>query len=175
MKEISLSKGKFALIDDEDFERVSQFKWTLQTGRTTYYAARNDTSSGKRKYIYLHRFILDLTDRKLMVDHINGNGLDNRRENLRVCTNGQNQRNKSKASHSTQLYKGVRRRRTLQNRYEARIRVDGQDIYLGRYDTPEEAAIAYDNSAIKYFGEFAKLNFERGQDGGEYNNTGDAG
>jgi hypothetical protein len=161
LKEILLSQGKYAIVDDEDFEKVNKFKWTLQKGRKTDYAARNDMSSGKRKYQYLHRFIMGVSDSGVMVDHINHNGLDNRKENLRICSNGQNQRNKGKAKHSKQPYKGVRIRRTLQNKYEARIRDNGVEYYLGRYETAREAAFAYDIAALKRFGEFAMTNFSQ--------------
>jgi hypothetical protein len=163
MQEIPLSKGMTAVVDEEDFERVNQFKWTLQEGRTTFYAARNDKSTGKRVYVYLHRFIMGVEDSSIMVDHINGNGLDNRRENLRVCDNTKNQQNRGKKRSSGYKYKGIRKRYKNSSRVSARIRHKGREIYLGTYPTEEEAARAYDRAALDLFGDFAQLNFDRGE------------
>jgi len=155
MKEIQLSQGKVALVDDEDFERLSQWGWHYHIG----YAARMSPRprvKGKSTIIYMHRLIMNTPD-GMQVDHINGEGLDNRRENLRNCTNTENQHNQKLSKKSTTGFKGVRKR---ERRFEAQIRVDGKDLYLGMYATPEEAARAYDNAAVKYFGEFSKVNFD---------------
>lgn len=160
-KKLFIRDDIHAIVDDEDYERLNKFKWSLQEGKNTYYAARNDKSSGKRKYIYLHRAVLNVTDSKILVDHINGNGLDNRKSNLRLCNNSKNQANRVKSKHSTQPYRGIRRRRTLQDKYEARIRFKGKEYYLGRFDTAEEAALMYDLTLIAFHGEFANTNFSK--------------
>jgi hypothetical protein len=151
MKEIPLSRGMTALISDEDYDRVAQFKWcVMKVQGTTAYAGRYF----KGTYMALHRFIMSPPD-DMQIDHINRNGLDNRRENLRICTASQNQANracKSKASG----YHGVTPDR---GKWKAHIEFKGQHFNLGRYVTAEGAARARDAKAAELFGEFATLNF----------------
>ena len=92
MKEISLTKGLVAIIDDEDFERVSRYKWVSLKNKRTVYASRSSDLKGGKKTMYMHRFIMNPPS-DMQVDHINGDGLDNRRVNLRVCTQSQNLKN----------------------------------------------------------------------------------
>jgi hypothetical protein len=144
MKKIELTQGKFALIDDEDFEKVDVYNWFAAYMHGKWYA-RN------RKLGYLHRFLLE-TDSD--IDHVDGDGLNCQRHNMRPATHGQNQVNK--ATWSTSGFKGVCQRG---DRYRAQIKSNKKKISLGTYDTPEEAAHAYDNAAHELHGAFAVLNF----------------
>jgi len=107
----------------------------------------------------MHREIMS-PPQELVVDHINGDGLDNRKENLRVCTHAENIRNQKLNRLNTTGYKGVCVNR---EKWISRIKVNGKLLYLGRYNTPEEAAQVYDEAARKYFGKFASLNFQKGE------------
>lgn len=152
---IELSKGKTALIDDADFELVSQFKWSFTPSRTgKEYAKRKDQN---RKTVSLHRFLLGLTGPSLVVDHINGDGLDNRRSNLRVCTQADNNKNMKFYSSNTSGYRGVHFNKRDQ-KFQANIRVDKKLRFLGYFNSAIEAAKAYNDAATMYFGEFANLN-----------------
>lgn len=158
MKKIKLSQGKFALVDDEDFEWLSQWKWCL-TGNGLY-AMRNGSAEESRKAILLHRQIMKDPFNKngLQVDHINSNGLGNQRSNLRLCSQSQNNQNKGKQSNNTSGYKGVSFE-PERGKWSARINVNGRQVCLGRFGSPLAAAIAYDKKAIELHGEYAKLNF----------------
>jgi hypothetical protein len=164
MKKIKLTGGKFAIIDDEDYERINQHKWFISTNKSsaTNYAVRNRKSTEKNKIklaqIKMHREILNYFD-YLTVDHINGNGLDNRRINLRLCTVFQNTHNLRTRKTNTSGYKGVVWYKAGKY-WQAQIKVNYKNIYLGRFLNKKEAALAYNNGAIKYFGEFANLNFK---------------
>ena len=106
----------------------------------------------------IHRLLLGATNPKMQVDHINGNKLDNRKENLRLATNQQNQHNVGKRKNNTSGYKGVSWYRK-RKKWKAAIKHNKKSIHLGYYDTPEEASRAYDKAAVEFFGEFAHLNF----------------
>ena len=159
MKEIHLSKGQIAIVDDQDFEELSNFKWSAcyDPKTKTYYAVRSiyTPKRGSRK---MHREILKVTDPTIKVDHQNGNTLDNRRTNIRVATTSQNGGNRKLNSNNTSGLMGVGYHL---GKYRARIQVNGKRICLGSFDTAEEAAKVRDNAALEYFGEFAKLNFRR--------------
>lgn len=157
MKEIELSRGMKSVIDDDDFERVSKFKWYARTNNGSKFYAAASIPGTKSKKMYLHRFIMD-APKGLQVDHINGDTLDNRKENLRICTIQENLRNKKgKREYKGAIYAG--KGRNLKKPWSARISFEGRNLYLGHYETAEEAARAYDEAAKKYYGEFAKLNF----------------
>lgn len=152
VKEIPLTQGKVALVDDEDFNLVKKFKWHAWKNHNWSWYARRSTTYGE---ISMHRLITD-TPSGMEVDHINGDGLDNRRSNLRICTRANNSRNRIKAIGKTSNFKGITLAR---GKWQSSIRVEDTLIYLGRFESEVQAALAYDTAATKYFGEFAKTNF----------------
>lgn len=155
MREIPLSRGAVALVGDEDFERVSLYKWSLDRNG---YAVRAWRVGNRRCKVMLHRFIL-CAPRGYDVDHKDGNLLNCTRENIRICTRAQNNAN-SRGRTGTSKYKGVRLSR---RRWRVEICADGQRINVGTFSDEIEAAQAYDTAAIRYHGEFARLNFPRKQ------------
>ena len=162
MKEILLSRGKVALVDDEDFEWLNQWKWSLsQLGtnrkyRSIYYAHRTQWyKNGVQRDISMHRLILD-APKGLEVDHIDGNGLNNQRSNLRLCTRTQNARNARRRKNGSSRFKGVCK--TREGRWNARIYANGKRANLGVFKNEADAARAYDAAAAEAFGEFARLN-----------------
>ena len=154
MIEIFLNHGYVALVDDDDYHLVSRIKWSFVKVRPPkqVYARGLDKSTGK--LVYMHRLIMGVTSRGIHIDHINGNTLDNRRENLRECTITENNRNRGKMKGSN-TFKGVLKRF---NKWAAAIKVDNKSIRLGSFHTEREAAIAYNEAALRYHGEFANLN-----------------
>ena len=150
-KEITLSNGMCALVDDEDFEELSSFSWYMSSYG---YAARRPLKNGKLQMIMMHRQILGLgkEDRQIFTDHVNGNRLDNRRSNLRTCTQAQNNRNRPRQVNNTTGYKGVSK--ASATTFRAQIKVNGKKIRIGTYKTAEEAYRAYCDAAKKYHGEF---------------------
>ena len=160
VKKIYLSgkkgEGLYATVDDADFLYLSQFSWHLKRTHGNDYARRQVCENGKFRTIYMHREILGLTDSR-QVDHKNGNGLDNRRCNLRACSHNQNQRNQKPVGGSSK-YVGVYWKKD-ESKWKARIKVDGREIHLGLFSNEVEAAKARDRAALRYHGEFARLNF----------------
>jgi hypothetical protein len=157
-KEIQLTKGKVTIVDDEDFEYLNQWKWSTNSAKPErFYAWRNKRIDGKVSMIYLHRFILNITDRKIYVDHINNNSLDNRKVNLRQCSHSENERNKDKTKRNSSGFKGVCFDKSC-NKFFSLITVNRKRIWLGYFIDPIDAAKVYNEAALKYHGEFAKLN-----------------
>lgn len=155
---VKLSNGYEALIDQEDLKLINNKSWFGQgvKSRGYIYAASSFCIDGKWKIIYLHRLILNAKHGQF-VDHINGNTLDCRKSNLRICDNKTNQFNQRKVRGKIPL-KGV----TFEaGKYRARIRHNGGKINLGSFDTMEEAARAYDKKAFDLRGEFAVLNYPK--------------
>jgi hypothetical protein len=148
-------RGNFVLVDDDDFEWLSTWKWFLNN---MGYAIRNQAWPRKSYMIRMHRQVLGiLHDSNMHCDHINGNKLDNRRKNLRICTRSENLGNSKKHENSTSQFKGV----SWSNRYgkwEAHINKDKKSFYLGRFLNEQTAAMAYNKAAKKKFGEFARIN-----------------
>jgi len=162
---IPLSQGFYALVDGDDYERSSKWKWCAQKGYNTFYAVRQPSKQrGKRRLIMMHREVLGLS-KGIYTDHRNGCGLDNRKVNLRSATLQQNQFNRQSYK-GTSRYKGVywRKGQTYKvkqyfGKWRAKIKHNGRFIWLGDYDNETEAAKAYDREAIELFGEFVKTNF----------------
>lgn len=154
---IPLSQGKFALIDASDYDFLIQRKWRCQKNYNNFYAA-GFQYIGKYKYkkIYMHRLILN-TPEDMHVDHINMDGLDNRRCNLRLVTKSQNMMNGNSHRGSSSSYKGVSWYKRKQ-KWQAKIQVNGRQIFLEYFTSETEAALAYNTAALKYFGEYARLN-----------------
>ena len=160
MKTIPLTQGKFALVDDCDYEYLSQWKWhfTLCKGRRTGYAKRRQIVDGKIKLLPMHHAIADrvgLKTGRSKVDHRDENGLNNSRDNLRVATNSQNLANRPKTRYNTSGFKGMT---FHQGKWHTQIVVNGQHHYLGRFADKVTAAKKYNEAAVKHFGEFARLN-----------------
>lgn len=158
VREIPLTKGKVALVDDDDFERVNAHKWTLRTQKGKSYAHRKLRVNGKQTSQYLHRFILGITGRE-QGDHKNGDGLDNTRGNLRRATQYQNNCNRGPQRNNRTGFKGVFFDPRYRRPFKASVWADGKCAYVGTFDTAEEAARAYDAKAKELHGEFAWLNF----------------
>jgi HNH endonuclease/AP2 domain len=152
-KEIKLSKGYIALVDDEDFEWLSKFKWHIGGG----YAIRTAQNDFKQITVRMHREILQ-APKGLEVDHVNKDKLDNRRQNLRLASKSQNARNRGANKNNTSGFKGVSWNKR-DNKWQALIRVHLKKKFLGYFDDPTEAAKAYDKAAKELHEEFANTNF----------------
>lgn len=149
---IPLTKGKFAIVDAADYERVAKYKWYASGMGGRLYAARRQDD----KAIYLHRFLTN-APKGMVVDHKDGNRLNDRQSNLRVCTQRQNIYNSPPRGKASR-FKGVGWDKR-HNKWVAGIRYYGRNIYLGLFQDEAEAARAYDRKAHELFGEYAYLNF----------------
>jgi hypothetical protein len=149
MKEIKLSQGKVAMVDDSDYDYLMKWKWCAQKSKQTFYAVRNPN-------IKMHRVIM-CTPEDMQIDHINGNGLDNQKYNLRNCTPNQNRKNRKRRKNGTSKYKGVCYHR---GGIEASAWANNTKYIIGYFKTEEAAAMAYDEKAKELHGEFANLNFK---------------
>jgi len=155
---ITLTQGKFATIDAEDWGLVKEHKWRICKGHNVFYAITHTRNpDGSPATMYLHRLIMGFPDSP--IDHINGDGLNNRKKNLRLCTCRQNLRNQ-RSVRGTSKYKGIYWNKQ-NKRWHASIGVDGQVKYLGIFVNEIEGAEAYDKAAAELFGKFACLNFPR--------------
>jgi len=158
MKKIFLTQGKFTLVDDEDYDYLNQWKWHVRPG---FYAVRTlyDSNTKKCKELAMHRVIMN-TPEGMETDHIDGEGLNNQKYNLRNCTRLQNICNqkihtcKKSSSYRGVLWNGKRK-------WRVQIQYKGIVYHLGYFNTEEEAAKVWDRKAIELFGEFARLNFPK--------------
>lgn len=155
-KRIPLTQGKVAIVDNADFERLSQWKWHAREAPRTWYAVRSPWKQGKGTTIYMHRVIMNALPGQT-TDHRNLDGLDNRHINLRLCTNSQNVANSRKRANCTSQFKGVSWHKATR-KWRAQIKVNGRKKHLGGFADEHEAARVYNVAARKYFGEFARLN-----------------
>jgi len=161
-RRIPLSRGKFAIVDPEDYSELIKYKWQAEKNRSIFYARRKwrCRKTGKALSVSMHREIMNAPG-NLVVDHINFNGLDNRKANLRIATHRQNVCHRRKLDKSSRSrHKGAYWEKGLK-RWRASIQINGKRIYLGIFKEEIQAAKAYDNAAKKYHGDFAALNFPK--------------
>ena len=158
-KQISLTRGYVAIVDDEDYEMLNQWNWRVMISKGTAYAIRHQNNGvGKYASVLMHRQIMD-PSKGVMVDHRDGNGLNNQRANLRIATYHENARNRQGYRHNKSTkFKGVSWD-SARDRWAAYIRIEGKVRNLGRYLDEVKAAKKYDQVARQYFGEFARENF----------------
>jgi hypothetical protein len=155
-REIKLTQGKVAIVDDEDFDYVNEYKWHYSSGYATHRLPPNKEKGEKYgKFLSMHRLV-NKTPEGMDTDHINGNPLDNRKENLRTATTSQNLMNKNIGKRGVYCYKDGKRNKP----WCARIKANRKYVCLGYYLTAEEAYAAYDRAVPIYHGEFGQLNSE---------------
>jgi len=156
VREIPLTRGKSALVDGDDYHRLRNFKWhAWDSSSGVYYGRRWRAGSGKRRQILvaLHHEVIGKPPKGREVDHINGNGLDNRKANLRFCSHAENMRNRKRDAGKL-LPKGLRERHS---KFQARITINGSLLTLGTFESVLQAVEAYNNASVKYRGEFGRL------------------
>lgn len=156
MAELALTKGRVAIIDDEDFNFLSNFNWYFLSNG---YAASSSKINSKN-FSLMHRVIMDhhgVNLKNSFVDHINRNGLDNRKINLRKADDSQNQGNQIINKHNHSGFKGIYLDKA-RNKYAVQICVNRKKIFLGRFKDKISAALKYNEAALEYFGEFARIN-----------------
>lgn len=152
MKCIALSQGKYALVDEEDFDFLNQRRWRYHSGG--YAAAYGGGGRKNQRTVLMHRVLLNPPSGQ-EIDHQNGNRLDNRRSNLRLCTSQQNKANSARRSDNTSGFRGVYANKRYGKPWLAKINVGGRQIHLGAFSDKIEAAEAYARASVRYFGEFS--------------------
>ena len=152
-----MTQGKYALVDNENYSFLNQWKWYAHLEHGNWYAIRNYGLRPFRKRIRMQQVVLDTNN---LVDHIDGNGLNNQSRNLRLATNAQNLYNKDINKNNSTGYKGVHFNK-IANKFQAGITIDGKKVYLGLFENVIDAAKKYDEKAVEFFGEFAKTNFDK--------------
>lgn len=160
MKQIELTQGKVALVDDEDFDRLDKLKWYAQSPHEpglSFYACHKPANS---EYVSMHRLVLNAPE-GASVDHRDGDGLNNQKQNLRLCTTSQNGMNRKTSCNNTSGYKGVCWHKK-DKKWDVRIKINGKRIQIGQFFCLIKAAKAYDKKAIELFGDFARPNFLKG-------------
>lgn len=154
--EVELPRGMVALVDADDLELVQQYRWCVRTHRprrTSYAVTCIRRPGGRWAMLRMHRLLLGLTDSGVHVDHTNRDGLDNRRENLRICSPSENQWNRDKNRNNTSGYKGVSWH-NVGGKWMARLQAHGKNHYLGLFTTAAEAHLAYCLAADELHGKF---------------------
>jgi hypothetical protein len=144
-------------IDGEDFDKIKNHNWHLLKQKHGFYVATNIRINGKQKTMLMHRVIFNSPE-GFEIDHINHNKLDNRKENLRICTRAENCRNRTKYNETFSKYKGISFDDRRISKYIVRIIVNAKCLYIGSFTNDIDAALAYNNAALKYHGEYAYLN-----------------
>lgn len=166
MKAIKLGQAKkskyshlVALVDDEDFERLNKFRWAAQKSKksTTYYVGRRIEEAGKSINYMMHWAVIGKPENEMVIDHIDGNGLNNQKSNLRKCTQRQNLMNRPGDADSTSKYKGVDYKPSSK-KWRVQITENRKKKHIGCFNTEYEAALAYNEAAKRCYGEFARLN-----------------
>lgn len=158
-KTIELNNGYFVKVDQDDYDKFNKLRWIVRNEKSVLRAVRYFKDGSKYTVAYLSREIMN-APKGTMVDHINHDTLDNRKSNLRICSNHQNQANrKVVGSNNTSGYKGVGlNMRCTHKKWRSTIQVYGKKICLGYFESKEKAALAYNEAAKKHLGEFALLN-----------------
>jgi hypothetical protein len=168
-KQIKLTQGKYAIVDDDMFDYLNQWKWFPAPYANGNLRARRNGRKGEPPSIYMHRVIMGEPKNK-QIDHRDRNGLNNQRYNLRICSWRENSRNSIRNSiYKTSAYKGVIRDKE-RGKWRAEIQINKNRHHIGRFETEIEAAKAYDVAAKKYHKEFAYLNFPCGEATSEFGN-----
>jgi hypothetical protein len=154
MKKIKLTQNKIALVDNEDYERLTKWSWYVVKKGHNYYAVRQFRLFGKKKIVYMHRQALEYNNfvfgKNLSVDHIDHNGLNNQKHNLRVVNSKQQAQNRKKTKKKTSKFKGVCWDK-LNEQWRAYIKVNGKELYLGLFDNEKKAAKEYNYAAKQFF------------------------
>lgn len=164
MKEIKLTQGKVALVDDEDFEELNKHKWHTIKCKGIFYAFRQEYEKSKHKRrVLMHREILPIKTIGNVIDHIDLNGLNNQKTNLRECSISQNNMNKSIYKNKKTKYKGVHvgYKSKKGQSFNACISINGRNLHLGVFLDEIEAAKAYDKAALEHYGKFSNINFPK--------------
>jgi hypothetical protein len=163
MAKLFLGNGLYAEVDEDDFYWLSQWNWNAVSIKQKYYVKRAKKKAllktGIKYEVFLHRVIMRCSDPNLVVDHIDGNPLNNQKSNLRICTKAENNRNVSSHKNSSSKYLGVTYDKA-RNKWNAQLMVNGKRVLTKRYITEIEAAIAYDTAAKIHIGTYANLNFK---------------
>lgn len=172
MKTINLTQGQVALVDDEDYEYLNQWKWCAHKDGNTYYAERSQRHNGKDVFYKMHRVIMN-TEKGMVVDHKDHNGLNNQKDNLRNCTHSENSKNRLSKTGSASKYLGVSletknqiyisrvtglAKKYTNSYYTVAINIDGKLKHIGTFKDEKKAALKYNEVALKHHGEFARLN-----------------
>lgn len=157
MRLVQLTRGKYAIIDSEDFSAVECYKWNYSNSGYAKTAVPHPTIKGRQSYLYMHTLLMS-TPKGMHVDHKDGNSLNNQRSNLRLCSHADNMRNSKIPKNNTSGYKGVGFLKRS-GRWNACIYFMNKRIHIGNYTNKDDAARAYDTKATELYGEFARLNF----------------